>query len=174
MKTFKTFKTLLAVCLASIGTAVMSPSAEAICDGRLESVSGCTGGTPFPTCNGTGGADVIVGSLSCDNIDGTSGCVINGFGGADVLTGSAAGDSICGGAQSDIIFAGAGPDRIFGGGDGDIILGQGASDNQSEQGGNGVVIGGAAFDPSDCGAGAFDVSIESAFNTNCEFVFVPD
>jgi hypothetical protein len=104
----------------------------------------------FPTCVGTEGPDLILGSDKSD--------VIVGLGGNDVIHGDAGDDTICGGPGNDSILGAKGADTIFGD-DGDDFL-FGATEGDTLNGGPGdfdVLWGGPGYDKLDGGPGAFDV-----------------
>ena len=83
-------------------------------------------------------ADVILGTVG--------GNLIDGNGGADVIHGGLGNDLLYGGAGDDFIHAGPGHDTVYGGDGHDIILG--GDGNDSIWGGNGLdfIIGGRGTD----------------------------
>ena len=116
----------------------LDPAAIPLCDGI------------FPTCVGTEGHDLILGSDKSD--------VIVGLGGNDVIHGDAGADVICGGPGNDSILGARGEDTIYGDEGDDFLFG--APEADTLYGGPGdfdVLWGGPGFDKLDGGPGAFDV-----------------
>lgn len=104
----------------------------------------------FPTCVGTEGRDLILGSDQGD--------VIVALGGNDVIHGDAGSDVICGGAGNDSILGAKGEDTIFGEEGDDFLFG--ATEADTLNGGPGdfdVLWGGPGYDNLDGGPGAYDV-----------------
>ena len=108
----------------------------------------CNGMTP--TCVGTEGHDLILGSDTGD--------VIVALGGNDTIHGDAGDDTICGGSGNDSILGARGVDTIFGEEGNDFLFG--APSGDTLDGGPGdfdVLWGGPGFDNLNGGPGDFDV-----------------
>lgn len=129
---------------------------------------------------GSGGDDVILGSMCADEIDGGDGDDnIDARGGDDIVTGGNGDDHIVAGDGDDTVFAGAGNDIVFGGrgddhisgGDGDdrlygedgddILFGDAGDDLLSGGDGDDILVGGDGDDVLDGGDGD-DVLIDGA------------
>ncbi|MEL6977657.1 MAG: cadherin domain-containing protein [Pseudomonadota bacterium] len=84
------------------------------------------------TTNGTGGAEVIIGS---DETSLNPNNVINAAGGNDIVFGGAGDDTLRGDAGDDRLFGGVGNDSLQGGGGGDILHGGRGDDALNGNGG---------------------------------------
>jgi hypothetical protein len=116
----------------------LTPETTPLCDGV------------FPTCVGTDGPDLILGTERHD--------VIVGRGGNDTIHGDAGHDTICGGPGNDSILGARGADTIFGDEGDDFLFG--APEGDTLDGGPGdydVLWGGPGFDKLDGGPGRYDV-----------------
>jgi len=135
------------------------PATAPRCDGQV------------PTCVGTEGHDLILGSGSDD--------VIAGLGGNDTLHGDEGHDTICGGPGNDSILGAKGADTIFGGPGDDWLFG--ALQDDRLYGGPGdfdSLWGGPGRDDLDGGPGAHDVCMlqreMGAFDAEgCNTVYPP-
>ncbi len=95
----------------------------------------------FPAVNvvdGTGGDDMLSGTIGIDRI--------YGGGGDDILIGLGGNDKIEGGAGNDTIMGGAGKDELYGGSGGDMLYGSDGRDTLYGDAGNDWMDGAAGRD----------------------------
>jgi len=103
--------------------------------------------------------DIIVGGGACANptIVCQANVPCNGTNGADVILGTAGNDTINAGAGNDIVCGGAGNDTINGGAGNDMLFGQDGNDTINGGAGDDVLSGGAGNDTIHGDAGADDI-----------------
>ena len=108
---------------------------------------------------GTGEADLLVGSAGNDQISGgADGDILRGEAGNDILEGELGNDDLYGGAGNDILEGELGNDNLYGGAGNDRLFGGDGNDDLYGGDGNDFLQGGGNSDQFDGGAGINTIS----------------